>query len=47
MGLLLLGLLFLWATQRALFDTGLLFLSTAAVGLPGVFKLITNRNHMR
>ena len=39
---LMLGLLFLWTTQRDLFNTGIMFLSAAAVGLPGALKLITS-----
>ena len=42
--ILLLGILFLWATQRELFNTGLMFLSAAAVSLPGVIKLLTSLN---
>jgi hypothetical protein len=43
-GFLLLGLLFLWTTQRELFNTGLMFVSAAAVGLPSALKLMTSLN---
>ena len=42
LGFLSLGLLFLWATQRDLFNTTMMFLSAAAVSVPGIIKLMSN-----
>jgi hypothetical protein len=41
-GFLLIGSLFLWATQRELFNTSVMFLSAAAAGLPAVLKMLTD-----
>ena len=42
LGFLLLALLFLWATQRELFNTTITFLTAAVVGLPGLVKVLSN-----
>jgi hypothetical protein len=42
LGVLLVALLFLWATQRELFNSTMMFMSAAAVGLPGILKLLSN-----
>jgi hypothetical protein len=41
-GFLLIASLFLWATQRELFNTSVMFLSAAAAGLPAVLKLASD-----
>jgi len=41
-GFLLIASLFLWVTQRELFNTSVLFLSAAAAGLPAVLKLMSD-----
>ena len=46
LGVLLLGLLFLWATQRELFNSTMMFLSAAAVSLPGLIKVMTNLSRL-
>ena len=46
LGVLLLALLFLWATQRELFNTTITFLTAAAVGLPGAIKLLSSLNRL-
>jgi hypothetical protein len=42
LGFLLLALLFLWATQRELFNSTITFLTAAVVGLPGLVKVLSN-----
>jgi hypothetical protein len=42
LGFLMLALLFLWATQRELFNTTMTFLTAAVVGLPGMVKVLSN-----
>jgi hypothetical protein len=42
LGVLLVALLFLWATQRELFNSTMMFMSAAAVGLPGILKLLSS-----
>lgn len=46
LGVLLLALMFLWATQRELFNTTITFLTAAAIGLPGMVKVMTNLNRL-
>ena len=41
-GFLVIGSLFLWATQRELFNSGMMFLSAAAVGVPAILKLLAS-----
>ena len=42
LGFLMLALLFLWATQRELFNSTITFLTAAVVGLPGLVKVLSN-----
>lgn len=45
-GVLLLILLFLWTTQRDIFNTGIALLSGIAIGIPGLVKILTSLNQL-
>lgn len=46
LGVLLLILLFLWTTQRDIFNTGIALLSGIAIGIPGLVKVLTSVNQL-